>query len=358
MLKRLLSIGGIMGLLVCAAALTIAAGGGGTFTSPLAPNGQTETVAANSSLWFTFNSGKKSEVTATLDSPAASSLRLEIYAPEQITAWQNGGALKPVGIGASFPDHDLGWVGKFKNGGTYYAVVYNDSNAPVSVQVSVTGDTVSTAQTETTTAVDSASITAAVATEATATPTVVAATTSCTGTPVISSFYADDTDLASGDSTTLRWGLVGNADAVYIYTPDGSWGVETPGELGIQPDETSTYTLVAYCQGTSASASVTVNVGDSDDSSSTSTSASGSIDSVDLNYDRPNNGSKIVVHYTWNGQGGAGEICATVTGGDVSDCTTARANAPYAVIYLRADDIRAVNVSLVVDGTEIASGSS
>ncbi len=85
-------------------------------------------------------------MTATLDANGASGLRLAIYTPDQITAWQNGEALTPIGVGSPSPatGHDLLWTGPFNTAGTYYAVVSNDSDASVTVSLNVTGDLVVT----------------------------------------------------------------------------------------------------------------------------------------------------------------------------------------------------------------------
>jgi hypothetical protein len=76
--------------------------------------------------------------------------------------------------------------------------------------------------------------------------------------PVISSFGADQTTINLGQSTTLRWGLVSNAQSVEI--DNGIGGVATPGSATVTPNQTTTYTLSASCSGNVRSAQVTVNV--------------------------------------------------------------------------------------------------
>jgi hypothetical protein len=76
--------------------------------------------------------------------------------------------------------------------------------------------------------------------------------------PVISSFGADRTTINRGESTTLRWGLVSNAERVEI--DNGIGGVATPGERGVAPQQTTTYTLRAICRGNTRTAQVTINV--------------------------------------------------------------------------------------------------
>ena len=76
--------------------------------------------------------------------------------------------------------------------------------------------------------------------------------------PVISAFGADRTTLNQGESTVLRWGKVDNAERVEI--DNGIGGVGTPGERTVAPNQTTTFTLVAYCGGNSRQAQVTINV--------------------------------------------------------------------------------------------------
>jgi|GEM_PF-967776 len=76
--------------------------------------------------------------------------------------------------------------------------------------------------------------------------------------PVISSFGADRTTINRGESTTLRWGLVSNAERVEI--DNGIGGVATPGDHTVAPNQTTTYTLYAYCGGNTRTAQVTITV--------------------------------------------------------------------------------------------------
>ena len=55
----------------------------------------------------------------------------------------------------------------------------------------------------------------------------------CTGIPNISSFTASSTTITPGQSTTLSWGLVGNADRAEI--DQGIGGVATPGSVNVAP---------------------------------------------------------------------------------------------------------------------------
>ncbi len=81
----------------------------------------------------------------------------------------------------------------------------------------------------------------------------------CTGTPNISSFSASSTNITVGQSATLNWGSVTNADSVQI--DPGVGGVGTPGSTIVSPSGTTTYILTAHCKGVPATRQVTINVG-------------------------------------------------------------------------------------------------
>lgn len=80
----------------------------------------------------------------------------------------------------------------------------------------------------------------------------------CSGVPNIASFTGSPTTIIAGQSATLSWGLVSNADAVEI-TP-GIGGVGTPGSVNVTPGTTTTYTLIARCGQNVATRTVTINV--------------------------------------------------------------------------------------------------
>lgn len=69
----------------------------------------------------------------------------------------------------------------------------------------------------------------------------------CSGTPVISSFTAEPMLIKPGETSTLLWGLVANAEAAVLSTPEGKEGVGTPGQQVVQPSQTTTYVLGAFC---------------------------------------------------------------------------------------------------------------
>jgi uncharacterized cupredoxin-like copper-binding protein len=83
----------------------------------------------------------------------------------------------------------------------------------------------------------------------------------CSGTPIISSFSASPTSIEPGQTATLSWGLVSNAEAAMLIAPGHVTGVGTPGQMTVQPDRTTTYVLQGVCGGVTSQALVTVNVG-------------------------------------------------------------------------------------------------
>ncbi len=89
----------------------------------------------------------------------------------------------------------------------------------------------------------------------TITPTAVP-TPVCTGTPIISSFTASPTTITPGQTATLSFGLVGNANRAEI--DNGIGGVATPGQVTVQPSTTTTYTLTGTCGSTTTTAQVTI----------------------------------------------------------------------------------------------------
>lgn len=118
--------------------------------SALSPIGETQTIAAHSAQWYKFDvGGKKGDVSATVDAGTKEGLRLAMYTPKEIANWQNGASLQAIGSGSAQQAHSLGWYGTFNQAGTYYAVVYNDSDAAIQVSVRVHGDAVTTQKIET-----------------------------------------------------------------------------------------------------------------------------------------------------------------------------------------------------------------
>lgn len=175
----------------------------------------------------------------------------------------------------------------------------------------------------------------------------------CQGAPQISYFTVDNGTIQRGQSTTLRWGIVLNADSAYLETPDGTGGVPTPGQTGVQPNNTTTYTLAAYCKGILVQQQVTVNV----QGGGGGGGAKGSINGVTVG--KKNGQFQVRVLYTWNGAGGPAEVCASAPGSDSRPCTNARPNAPYANLNLVGKNIGQVTACLLdKNGSEVACGSN
>jgi len=88
--------------------------------------------------------------------------------------------------------------------------------------------------------------------------TVNPAPATCSGTPIVTSFFAANTKIKPGESTTLNWGIVNNADSVEI--DQGIGGVATPGSASVSPTITTTYTLTAKCGAVTTTRQVKVEV--------------------------------------------------------------------------------------------------
>jgi hypothetical protein len=80
----------------------------------------------------------------------------------------------------------------------------------------------------------------------------------CSGKPTIASFSASPTTITAGQSATLQWGFVSNADTAEIDQDIG--GVATPGSMSVKPATTTTYTLTARCGSDTTTAQATINV--------------------------------------------------------------------------------------------------
>lgn len=78
----------------------------------------------------------------------------------------------------------------------------------------------------------------------------------CIGMPNIAFFSVSPTAIYQGQSATLSWGAVTNADSVSIEP--GIGGVATPGSRVVAPMQTATYTLTARCGGNVVTRQVTI----------------------------------------------------------------------------------------------------
>ncbi|MBI4786304.1 MAG: hypothetical protein HY782_04580 [Chloroflexi bacterium] len=80
----------------------------------------------------------------------------------------------------------------------------------------------------------------------------------CAGAPNIASFAASPATITAGQSATLTWGLVTNAESAVI--DNGIGGIATPGNRVVAPTTTTTYTLTARCGTIIRTAQVTITV--------------------------------------------------------------------------------------------------
>ncbi len=81
----------------------------------------------------------------------------------------------------------------------------------------------------------------------------------CNGTPVIGNFAANPTVIRPSSKVRLAWDAVGNTSFVKI--DPGIGAVTTPGFIDIVVDQTTTFTLTAYCGNNTNAKQVTVTVG-------------------------------------------------------------------------------------------------
>jgi len=82
----------------------------------------------------------------------------------------------------------------------------------------------------------------------------------CSGAPQITSFFASPQTVVTGQSSTLVWGPINNADQVRLQTPLGSSSVTAPGQQNVFPQTTTSYILTAFCRGQRVDAAATINV--------------------------------------------------------------------------------------------------
>jgi hypothetical protein len=121
----------------------------------------------------------------------------------------------------------------------------------------------------------------------------------CSGTPQITSFFANPATIQAGQVTTLNWGQVLNATHVVLQTPQGNSGVATPGQVQVQPNTTTTYALIAYCYNNSVQAQTTVTVQNAPPTPTPPPSTPNQI--RDIQVVRSGDNYKVTVNYFWNG---------------------------------------------------------
>jgi hypothetical protein len=135
--------------------------------------------------------------------------------------------------------------------------------------------------------------------------------TGCQGVPSVAvgpygplQFGADSYQLNEGQKTRIYWGPVNNADyAVLSNSVAGDSPIATPGQESVRPQQTTQYTLRAWCKGRGyvmASFSIRVN-------SKPPPQPDGSLSIYEAN---PRGGTayNVGVNYTWNGVGAPAAI--------------------------------------------------
>ncbi len=127
-------------------------------------------------------------------------------------------------------------------------------------------------------------------------------TPGCNGTPQMNGFTANPQTVRAGQASTLSWGPVLNAQYVQLSSQNqGGSGVPAPSSIQVNPNQTTTYYLTAWCQTNTAQLQVTVNV--SNPPPPTPPPAGNRITGISKNGGLSNkNQLTITVNYFWNGQ--------------------------------------------------------
>lgn len=192
-------------------------------------------------------------------------------------------------------------------------------------------------------------------------------TSTCNGTPQISSFNANPTSINNGQSSTLSWGLVGNADAVQLSSSaQGGSGVPSPGSVVVNPTQTTTYFLTAWCRGVSAQAQVVVTV--NNPAPPPPPASDNRITSIQFNGGLSNATALVITaNYFWNGQDAPAVLQGTAFnagGQQVSQSNATRINPNvdfHANLNFRIDpqQVQRVNVCMIgSSGTELVCQSA
>lgn len=151
----------------------------------------------------------------------------------------------------------------------------------------------------------------------------------CNGTPQLNGFSANPTTINAGQSTTLSWGPVLNAQSAQLSSQNqGGSGVPTPGSVVVTPSQTTTYYLTAWCQGNSVQAQVTVTVNNAPPTPPPS--SGNSISSIQKSGLTSSTSLVITVNYFWNGQDAPANMQATAynsSGQQVGQSNATRINA-------------------------------
>lgn len=124
----------------------IHASGGDPLTA-ISPDGDLRVLGPHSETWFRFEyRGNGSPIRIELTDSRDSDISFAIYTPGQIAEWLTGKRVQAIGQIARAggePNHNLIWVGKFRNGGTYYVAVRNPMSIDISYRLLASGPSVS-----------------------------------------------------------------------------------------------------------------------------------------------------------------------------------------------------------------------
>ncbi len=189
----------------------------------------------------------------------------------------------------------------------------------------------------------------------------------CTGTPQLNGFSANPPNIQSGQSTTLSWGPVTNAQYVQLSSQSqGGSGVPAPGSVQVSPSQTTTYFLTAWCQSNSVQAQVTVNVSGAPTPPPPSTG--NSVGSISNNTSLTNSTRLIVsAQYFWNGEDAPANLQAFAHnsgGGQIGQSNATRINANAnltANLQFQPYPNGVTNVTVCIigsSGTELACNSA
>jgi hypothetical protein len=83
-----------------------------------------------------------SQVEVWLDSEPDESVTFSIWSDEQVRLWLAGEEYTPIGQGtpSDYDPGDLNWAGSFGGPGHYYVVVENQTSAPATFVLSISGE--------------------------------------------------------------------------------------------------------------------------------------------------------------------------------------------------------------------------
>ena len=116
--------------------------------NPLPPVGKPMTIAVNEIQWYAFHDeGDASMIQVSADVTPDQCLAFQVWTPAQLTEWQQGAEVRPVGQGTANPEikADLFWSGSFVKSDIYYVVVTRNPAVPgvCTYKLLVLGDDVS-----------------------------------------------------------------------------------------------------------------------------------------------------------------------------------------------------------------------